>query len=102
VRALEAEVAGAGGAAPARNRHAEWPAGLTDREVEVLRLASRGLTREQIAKSLIVSESTVRHHLEHIYRKAGVSTRVRRSTAQRLRRWPRPTERISRCKRGTA
>ncbi|MGH2632161.1 MAG: HD domain-containing phosphohydrolase [Tepidiformaceae bacterium] len=53
-----------------------WPAGLTDREVEVLRLAARGQSRKQIAAELVISEVTARHHLEHIYRKAGVSTRV--------------------------
>ena len=61
--------------APARPR-ASWPAGLTDREVEVLRYAARGLTRKQIADELTISESTVRHHLEHIYDKTGTSTRV--------------------------
>lgn len=53
-----------------------WPAGLTDREVEVLRLAAKGLTRKQVADALFVSASTVRSHLEHIYAKIGVSTRA--------------------------
>ncbi len=53
-----------------------WPAGLTDREVEVLRLAGTGLTRGQIAKKLVISESTVRSHLEHIYTKTNSTTRV--------------------------
>jgi DNA-binding NarL/FixJ family response regulator len=53
-----------------------WPAGLTTREVEVLRLAARGLTRKQIADTIVVSESTVRSHLEHIYVKIGVATRA--------------------------
>jgi DNA-binding NarL/FixJ family response regulator len=52
-----------------------WPAGLTTREVEVLRLAATGLTRKQMADSVHVSESTIRTHLEHIYAKIGVSTR---------------------------
>jgi DNA-binding NarL/FixJ family response regulator len=60
-----------------RKRHShEWPAGLTDREVEILRLLSRGLSRRQMAEQLFLSEHTVRHHLEHIYNKIGVSTRV--------------------------
>lgn len=50
--------------------------GLTDREAEVLRLASRGLTRRDIAGRLVISEHTVRHHLSHIYDKIGVTTRV--------------------------
>ncbi|GMV84259.1 MAG: hypothetical protein AMXMBFR80_01170 [Dehalococcoidia bacterium] len=54
----------------------EWPAGLTDREVEVLRLVARGLNRREAAARLFVSESTVRTHLEHIYVKIGVSSRA--------------------------
>jgi HD-GYP domain-containing protein (c-di-GMP phosphodiesterase class II)/DNA-binding CsgD family transcriptional regulator len=53
-----------------------WPAGLTAREVDVLRLAAKGLTRKQMAGALYVSESTIRAHLEHIYDKIGVSTRA--------------------------
>lgn len=68
---------GAGTArAPRRAPHASWPAGLSDREVEVLRLLARGLSRRQIAAQLFVSEHTVRHHVEHIYNKLGVGTRV--------------------------
>jgi HD-GYP domain-containing protein (c-di-GMP phosphodiesterase class II) len=54
----------------------EWPAGLTDREVDVLRAAARGLSRREIAQSLVISEATARHHLEHIYDKTGCRTRV--------------------------
>jgi HD-GYP domain-containing protein (c-di-GMP phosphodiesterase class II) len=54
----------------------QWPAGLTRREVDVLRLAARGMTRAQIGEALEISESTVRHHLEHIYGKTGTATRV--------------------------
>jgi DNA-binding NarL/FixJ family response regulator len=39
-------------------------------------LLVKGLSRHEMAKQLIVSEHTVRHHLEHIYDKVGVSTRV--------------------------
>jgi DNA-binding CsgD family transcriptional regulator len=53
-----------------------WPAGLSDREVEVLRLAARGLTRKQMADLLFLSPSTVRSHLEHIYAKIEVSSRA--------------------------
>ena len=51
-------------------------AGLSAREVEVLRLAMRGLSNRQIAEILVVSPRTVGHHLQHIYDKIGVSTRV--------------------------
>jgi DNA-binding CsgD family transcriptional regulator len=50
--------------------------GLTRREVEVLRLAARGMTRGQVGAELRITENTVRHHLEHIYAKTGTSTRV--------------------------
>jgi len=53
-----------------------WPAGLTDREVDVLRLAATGLTLKEIAVSLSVSPHTARHHLEHVYQKVGVSSRA--------------------------
>jgi len=49
---------------------------LTEREIEVLRLASKGLTRREMASRLCLSEATVRHHLEHIYEKIGTNTRV--------------------------
>jgi HD-GYP domain-containing protein (c-di-GMP phosphodiesterase class II) len=65
-----------GGESHAPSRRIEWPAGLTGREVEVLRAAARGTTRAEIAAALVVSEHTVRHHLEHIYQKTGTSTRV--------------------------
>ncbi|MCH8186617.1 MAG: HD domain-containing protein [Chloroflexi bacterium] len=76
--AFQALVEELGGAArpPAKARRQQWPAGLTDREVEVLRLAAKGLSRRQIGDRLIVTEGTVRSHLEHIYGKIGVSTRA--------------------------
>jgi HD-GYP domain-containing protein (c-di-GMP phosphodiesterase class II)/DNA-binding CsgD family transcriptional regulator len=55
---------------------ARWPAGLTDREVEVLRLLSTGARRSEMAAKLSVSEHTIRHHLSHIYTKIDVRTRV--------------------------
>ena len=65
----------AAGAAPLRTRQ-RHPAGLTDRELEVLRLIAQGRTNKQIAEALVVTEKTAGHHVEHIYAKAGVSTRV--------------------------
>ena len=53
-----------------------WPAGLSEREVEVLRLICRGGTKKQVASSLSISPSTVDHHVRHIYEKAGVQTRA--------------------------
>jgi two-component system response regulator DesR len=48
---------------------------LTVREVEVLRLAKRGLPNPQIAQALHISPGTVRNHLSAIYRKLGVHSR---------------------------
>ncbi|MEV5833934.1 HD domain-containing phosphohydrolase [Nocardia sp. NPDC052112] len=63
-------------AAGLRPPRTEWPSGLTDREVDVLRLAARGLSNRQIAADLVVSERTVGHHLAHIYDKIGRRTRA--------------------------
>lgn len=52
------------------------PCGLTDREVEVLRLISRGRTNRQVADELVISPKTVGSHVEHIYTKIGVSSRA--------------------------
>ncbi|MDQ6670131.1 MAG: HD domain-containing protein, partial [Chloroflexota bacterium] len=62
--------------APESTLKHNWPAGLSDREVEVLRSLASGASRRVIAARLTVSEHTVRHHLEHIYAKIDVRTRV--------------------------
>ena len=54
------------------------PAGLTDREVEVLRLIARGGRTSRWRPTLGISPKTVGHHVEHIYAKAGVTTRAGR------------------------
>ncbi|HLO33456.1 MAG TPA: HD domain-containing phosphohydrolase [Anaerolineales bacterium] len=56
--------------------HRQTVAGLSEREVEVLRLLSRGLTIKQIALQLVISDKTVDSHIQHIYHKIGVSTRA--------------------------
>lgn len=48
---------------------------LSEREVEILRLARRGLPNPQIAQALHISPGTVRNHLSTIYRKMGVHSR---------------------------
>ena len=58
-----------------RKRTKQWPAGLTAREVEVLRLLALGYTAKAIAGELVISTKTTAHHIEHIYTKIGVSTR---------------------------
>jgi HD-GYP domain-containing protein (c-di-GMP phosphodiesterase class II) len=51
------------------------PAGLSDREVEVLRLIARGASNRAVATRLSISPKTVGRHVEHIYAKTGVTTR---------------------------
>ncbi len=53
-----------------------YPAGLTAREVEVLRLVAQGLTDAQVAEQLVISPRTVNFHLTSIYSKLGVSSRA--------------------------
>ena len=60
------------------------PAGLTPREVEVLRLISAGSTTRQIAEELIVSPATVERHITSLYRKIGARGRAD-ATAYALR-----------------
>jgi DNA-binding CsgD family transcriptional regulator len=52
------------------------PASLTPREIEVLRCVAEGRTTSEIARLLWVTPATVSKHLEHIYRKLGVSSRT--------------------------
>jgi HD-GYP domain-containing protein (c-di-GMP phosphodiesterase class II) len=71
--AVEAVLGAAGQRA---RRHPQLPAGLTPREVEVLRLMALGLSHSEIAERLVISRRTARHHVEHIYTKIGVSSRA--------------------------
>jgi HD-GYP domain-containing protein (c-di-GMP phosphodiesterase class II) len=52
------------------------PAGLTDREVEVVTLLARGLQTKQIARTLGISAKTADRHVQNAYGKIGVSTRA--------------------------
>jgi predicted ATPase/DNA-binding CsgD family transcriptional regulator len=53
----------------------EYPAGLTRREAEVLRLVAQGMTNAQVAQELYLSPRTVNGHLNYIYRKLEVTSR---------------------------
>jgi HD-GYP domain-containing protein (c-di-GMP phosphodiesterase class II) len=57
-------------------RRRQWPAGLTPREVEVLRHLSRGASTKEIADNLAISPKTVGSHIEHIYVKTGTNSRA--------------------------
>ncbi|MGV0792942.1 HD domain-containing phosphohydrolase [Mycolicibacterium sp. XJ1819] len=52
------------------------PHGLTTREVEVLCLVAQGASNKEIARKLVLSEKTVRNHVERAYTKIGVSNRI--------------------------
>ncbi len=71
--AVEAVLATAGHRVPRRRT---GPAGLTQREIDVLKLLARGLTNKEIAERLVISRKTVANHVEHIYAKIDVSTRT--------------------------
>ena len=71
--AVEAVLGAAGHRTPRRRG---GPAGLTPREVEVLRLLARGLSNKQMAERLVISPKTVANHIEHIYAKIDASTRA--------------------------
>ena len=52
------------------------PAGLSERECEVLGLIARGMATKQVARQLGISPKTCDHHIQRLYRKPGLSTRA--------------------------
>lgn len=71
--AVNAVLAVAGHRLPVRQ---QYIGGLTERELDVLRLVAHGLTNPEIAKQLVLSRKTVGNHLQNIYEKINVSTRA--------------------------
>jgi DNA-binding NarL/FixJ family response regulator len=71
--AVSAVLAAAGHAPVARG--GGWPDGLSDREVEVLRLVARGLSNKKIGRALHISPVTAKNHVAHLYEKTGIATR---------------------------
>jgi HD-GYP domain-containing protein (c-di-GMP phosphodiesterase class II) len=69
-------VLAAAGHGEQRSRRAANPGGLSDREIDVLRLAAKGLSTKVIAEQLYISPKTADHHIQHVYTKIGVSTRA--------------------------
>ena len=84
-RKLLESLAAADAGAPRQGRSVDRTAGLTRREVEVLRLVAEGLSNQTIAERLFVSEHTVHRHLANILGKLSVSTRAA-AVAQAARR----------------
>ena len=66
-------------AAAPKTSTSELPAGLTRRELEILRLVAEGHSNSQLARMLWVTEQTVKFHLSNIYRKLGVANRTEAS-----------------------
>ena len=58
------------------SRRRDGAAGLTAREVEVLRLVARGMSNKAVAAALVISRKTASNHIEHIYTKIGVTNRT--------------------------
>jgi len=61
---------------PARRATAERLAGLTPREIEVLRLIAAGYTAKEAARHLDIAPKTADHHIQRLYSKIGVNTRA--------------------------
>jgi DNA-binding NarL/FixJ family response regulator len=68
-------------AADYRQNTAALIEGLTERELEILSHAARGLTNKQIGQALFISDRTVQGHLQNIYQKLGAGTRTEAVTA---------------------
>jgi ATP/maltotriose-dependent transcriptional regulator MalT len=60
---------------------------ISARELEVLLLASRGLSNASIASSLHIAEATVKRHLANVYLKMGVGSRGEAAREALLREW---------------
>ena len=70
--AVQAVLAAVGQPSPPLPR----PAGLSERECEVLSLIARGMATKQVARQLGISPKTCDHHIQRLYRKTGLSTRA--------------------------
>ena len=75
-QALEGNVFTTAGITEDPGERAAKDAGLTERELGIIRAVARGLSNEAISKELWVAEQTVKFHLTNIYRKLGVTNRT--------------------------
>ena len=74
--AMIAQISSAGPSVVLSAKTPTYPAGLTAREVDVLRLLAQGLTSAQIAEQLVIGVVTVNFHVRSIYSKLGVTSRA--------------------------
>jgi NarL family two-component system response regulator LiaR len=65
-----------GAARPAEAGGTDLPSGLTDREMEVVRLVARGQSNREIAQTLVISEKTAKAHISNILGKLGLEDRT--------------------------
>ncbi len=66
---------------------------LTDREQQILQLIAQGCTNRQIARQLLISESTTENHIHHIYIKLRISNRAQ-AVAYVFRMVPTPEDQL--------
>jgi HD-GYP domain-containing protein (c-di-GMP phosphodiesterase class II) len=76
LQVIEAVLGAAGHRSEPKATEPGHAAGLTNRELEVLRFVAQGRSNREMAELLVLSPKTVDHHVQHIYDKIGVSTRV--------------------------